>query len=35
MGRAIRRRLARQESVVIQITPASSSGAPPADAPAS
>ena len=35
MGRAIRRRLARKESVVIQITPASPSGAPPADASAS
>ena len=35
MGRRIRKRLARKESVVIQITPASPSGAPPADAPAS
>ncbi len=35
LGRRIRRRLARKESVVIRITPASSSGGPPADAPAS
>ena len=30
MGRAIRRRLAREGSMVIRITPASSSGSPPA-----
>ncbi len=35
IGRRIRRRLARKESVVIRITPALSSGARPADAPAS